>query len=88
MELLLEKNEILDLGQDLRGMIILCQEGCCWLTQTGDSRDHILHAGGRFNVQRKGQLLLTASQSCRIMLLADNRSQAGFPLLRQLHCNN
>ncbi len=68
MELLLNKREILDLGEDLRGVNVVCREGRCWLTQTGDSRDHILSVGDRFTVRSSGQLIITATEPCRLML--------------------
>ncbi len=86
MELLLEENEILDLGEGLRGVTVLCQQGCCWLTQSGDSRDHILHPGGRFTVQSKGQLLVTASAACRIRLQSETLRSPRSSFWRQLCC--
>ena len=69
MEILLNERELLDLGENLRGVSIICREGMCWLTQTGDSRDHILRAGGSFTVSASGQLIITATESCRLMLV-------------------
>ena len=68
MELLLEKQELLDLGENLHGVRIVCREGRCWITQTGDSRDHLLGTGGSFNVYSKGHLIITATETCRLML--------------------
>ncbi len=68
MELLLGKQEMLDLGEDLQGVSIICRQGRCWITQTGDSRDHILGVGSRFTVNTSGQLIITATESCRLML--------------------
>ena len=68
MELLLNKRELLNLGENLRGVSIVCREGRCWLTQAGDSRDHILAAGGSFTVHSCGKLIVTATEDCRLML--------------------
>ena len=68
MELLMNKRELLDLGENLRGVSIVCREGRCWLTQAGDSRDHILTAGGSFTVRSSGKLIVTAAEGCRLML--------------------
>ncbi len=73
MEFLLNKRELLDLGEDLRGVSIVCREGRCWLTQAGDSRDHILSAGDSFTVRSSGQLIITATESCRLMLREPER---------------
>ena len=71
MELLLKNYEILELGDDPRGLRILCRQGHCWLTQAGDSRDHILHPGDSHRVNGRGRMLLTAGRSCRIVLQSD-----------------
>ena len=84
MELLLENREILELGEKLRGVTIHCQAGRCWLTQSGDSRDHILRAGGRFRVESRGKVLLTAEEACRIRLLGPTGSTPQVALWRQL----
>lgn len=68
MELLLNKRELLDLGDGLLGMSIVCREGRCWITQAGDNRDHILGVGDRFVVNKSGLLIITATESCRLML--------------------
>lgn len=68
MELLLNKRELLDLGDGLLGMSIVCREGRCWITQAGDSRDYILAVGDRFVVDKSGLLIITATESCRLML--------------------
>lgn len=68
MELLLNKREIIDLGPNLHGVNIVCREGRCWITQAGDSRDHILGIGDRFLVNSNGQLIITATEPCRFML--------------------
>ncbi|PLY06825.1 MAG: hypothetical protein C0622_00605 [Desulfuromonas sp.] len=70
MELLLEKNEILDFGRGrLKGYELLCLAGRCWLTQEGDSRDHLLAAGERFTSRSRGRVLVTAISGCRLTLV-------------------
>ena len=69
MELLLNEHELLNLGENLHGLRIVCREGRLWLTQAGDSRDHILRAGDSFTVSASGQLIITATESCRLMLV-------------------
>lgn len=69
MELLLKQRELLDLGEELQGTRIVCQEGQCWITQSGDSRDHIVKGGGSFTIRAGGRVIVTATDSCRIMLV-------------------
>ena len=73
MEMLLEQRELLDLGETLQGVKIVCQHGQCWITQSGDSRDHILRRGGNFTIRAKGKVIVTATESCRIMLVERNK---------------
>ena len=73
MEMLLKQRELLDLGAELQGVKIVCQHGQCWITQAGDSRDHILRRGGNFTIRAKGQVIITATESCRIMLVESNK---------------
>jgi len=68
MEMLLQQRELLDLGEALQGSRIVCQAGHCWITQAGDSRDHIVKSGGSFMIRAKGRVIVTATDSCRIML--------------------
>ena len=68
MELLLNKQELIDFGEDLRGVSITCREGRCWITQAGDNRDHILGVDDRFMINTSGQLIITATEPCRLML--------------------
>jgi hypothetical protein len=86
MELLLGKQELLDLGEDLQGVSIICRQGRCWITQAGDSRDHILGVGSRFTVNTSGQLIITATESCRLMLSGFGvQSQVSWLAARRTH---
>ncbi len=69
MELLLKNQELMDLGKSLRGTSIACRDGRCWITQEGDSRDHILRTGESFTIKAAGRLIVTATESCRLMLV-------------------
>lgn len=84
MELLLKKREILDLGKATSGMRIDCQAGWCWVTQSGDERDHILRAGGSFTPRGAGQLLISAGTDCRLGLRAESNARLGPPIWSRL----
>lgn len=68
MEILLKKQELLDLGRGLQGVRITCSEGLCWLTQSGDSRDIILSGNENFIIRTDGHVIITATEACRIMM--------------------
>lgn len=79
MVLILENSELLDLGEKLRGVRIDCLDGRCWLTQAGDSRDHLLGKGDSFIVRTGGRLIISATKACRLKLLPEQH-HAGRPL--------
>jgi hypothetical protein len=83
MELLLDNLELIDLGKNLDGASIICTEGRCWITQTGDSRDHILTSGQRFTVRSGGRLIVNAAGPCRLKVSAP-RMEPFIPLRRLL----
>jgi hypothetical protein len=74
MEILLEQRELLDLGEALQGVKIVCQQGQCWVTQSGDSRDHIMSNGGSVTIRAKGRVIVTATESSRIKLVESNKA--------------
>ena len=76
MELLLNNQELIDLGMNLRGVRIDCRLGRCWLTQAGDSRDHILRTGSSFIVTNNRHLVITATEPCRLMLSVSHEPES------------
>ena len=85
MELLLNKQELIDFGEDLRGVSITCREGRCWITQEGDNRDHIIGVGDRFIVNTSGKLIITATELCRLILNEPERQNQPTWLAKILH---
>ena len=67
--MLLEKNELLDLGHKLCQLSVSCLDGRCWLTVEGDNRDHILTAGNNHTIRMSGRVLLTALTKTRLQLV-------------------
>ncbi len=68
MEMLLSKQELLDLGDQVKGLKIICCGGICWVTQRGDTRDYILKAGESMTSQNNSHLIVTATEECRLRL--------------------
>ena len=87
MEILLQQHELLDLGKHLTGGTVICQSGCCWLTLAGDDRDHILRAGDCFRIAQRGQLVITATEHSRLMLVAEPETLKSTPW-QPLICSN
>lgn len=71
MDLLLEPQELLDLGSVRCGVNVACRSGCLWLTQEGDDLDHLLRAGEQLRVVRRGRVLLLPLVQSQIQLLPD-----------------
>lgn len=84
MELLLQTREILDFGRGQQALHIICRGGRCWLTQAGDARDYILNPGDCFTVRTKGQLVVTATQPCRLAVIPAGNNRLPKPSLRPL----
>ena len=85
MELLLKKSEILDFGNDSFGTRIFCRQGQCWLTQSGDHRDHILGPGDGFNVRSRGRLIVTATEPCQLLLTKPGQEVPQGRVWKNLH---
>ena len=73
MELLLEKNELISMGKQLKGSTIICTRGRCWVTQENNANDYILAPGKEFKVASNGHLVVTATEDCRIKIILPNR---------------
>ena len=69
MELVMNKQELIDLGKQMKGLRIVCRDGKCWITQAGDFRDRILRTGESFLVETAGQLIITAMEPSRLALV-------------------
>ena len=75
MELLLTKNEIVELGTNLKGVRLTCHCGCCWVTQAGDSRDIILRAGQGHTIYSRGKVIVNAATAARLYLQTEQTLQ-------------
>lgn len=60
MELVLAKNDIVTLDGDQSGLQLHCRSGHLWLTQAGDSRDHLLAPGQHHTIARRGRVVIWA----------------------------
>lgn len=59
---------------DARGMTVACAEGTVWLTQPGDTGDHILSADESFTITRRGVVMVEAWREACIVLAEDGES--------------
>jgi len=66
MELLLAQREMLSLAGDRRGVRLICLDGHLWITQQGDSRDHLLAPGASFSSRLPGEIVVTALAASRL----------------------
>lgn len=56
----LHDGELLGIRGNNSGKVISCRAGVLWLTQQGDTADHLIRAGEDFAVSRRGLVLITA----------------------------
>jgi hypothetical protein len=84
MQLQLNKQELLNLGENLRAVKLYCRSGCCWLTQAGDDRDHILRAGHSCIFNRPGKVLVMAITETRLQLTAEPAGEKAPGIWRKL----
>ena len=69
MQLLLQKDEIIEAGGRQRGVQIICHAGSCWVTIAGDQRDFLLRGGKRLEVFSQGAVCISALHESRVQLL-------------------
>ena len=84
MELLLDSQELLNLGTMPRNTQLFCRSGTCWLTLSGDARDHLLRQGQQFTSRQRGHLLVTALVPCRLEV---RLQQGEHPCWQRLFCS-
>jgi hypothetical protein len=56
----LAEDEVLSIRDIQAGRVVYCLSGMLWLTQDGDSRDHVLGPGGMFRFERPGRVVVAA----------------------------
>lgn len=66
MKLCLTKDEAFLINGDARGLSVSCGHGRLWLTQPGDSRDHILSGGQELIISQKGKIAVIACEDSDI----------------------
>lgn len=68
MEILLQNRELLACHGRRNGLRISCGAGNLWVTQQGDSRDHLLKSGQDFETCLAGDIVVTALAASRVRL--------------------
>lgn len=63
MELLLKGGEIVTIDKKMNGCTIQCRSGLLWITQEGDTRDHVIYAGERMKIESKGRVVVSAAKA-------------------------
>ena len=88
MKIALKKQELLGLDGDARGICIRCEAGRLWITQAGDSRDHLLAVGDSFTVASRGRVVIVALEGASLEMAVPARSAGrnGLRLAPALSC--
>ena len=71
IELLLQPREVLNLDNQ-QHMAIECKNGVIWVTCAGESGDHILQAGRRYEPKAKGNVVIQAIDAARVDIIEEN----------------
>lgn len=66
----LNKGAIVDLHPPTHGVRIEVQSGDVWVTQTGDTIDHVLHRSQSFVVERPGLVVVQALEDSAFRVLS------------------
>jgi hypothetical protein len=75
----LKRNQMVKVRGGL-GHSIVCDSGTVWVTQDGDARDIVLHAGNSFTLDREGLALVQAFEPSSISITrAAAQSRASVP---------
>ncbi|MDY7230108.1 DUF2917 domain-containing protein [Hyalangium rubrum] len=61
------------------GLTLTCNEGWIWLTQEGDTEDHVLAAGSSLRLDKPGLVVVQALRSARFCVCQKPRGQVGTP---------
>ncbi len=69
MQLLLQKDEIIEVGDRQRGVQIICHAGSCWVTIAGDERDFLLRGGKKLEIFTQGEVCISALDEARVQLI-------------------
>jgi hypothetical protein len=67
--LTLNKGALVDLRPPTHGVRIEVESGSVWVTQTGDTVDHLLHRSQNFVVERPGLVVVQALQDSAFRVL-------------------
>lgn len=60
--------EVLFLRHLAEGRVLYGLSGMVWVTQEGDSRDHVLGPGGLFRVQGRGRVVVQGLKRSRMLI--------------------
>jgi len=67
------KGATVNLEGRLRGLTITCESGIAWVTQLGDSRDHVLQTCRSFTAYMDEQVVVQVLKDARITFRLDGR---------------
>ena len=68
MEILLGRDESFTIAENGKGILVVCREGALWITQAGDTRDHLLNAGERYIVRGSGVVVIEALRPAELRI--------------------
>lgn len=73
IELVLHRDELLQLNDHGQGLAVECEQGVVWVTCTGDRNDYVLFANDRYVSDQSGKVVIEALREARVRLTEGNR---------------
>jgi hypothetical protein len=68
LELILHREERLQLPRLRHGLTIECTQGVLWVTRAGDIEDYVLYPGERYAPRHHGKIVVEAMREARVRL--------------------
>ena len=66
----------------MHGCTLHCSSGLLWITQEGDSRDHIMYAGERMKIESSGRVVVSAAKDSSFSIAATHeRKSFALPIM-------
>jgi Protein of unknown function (DUF2917) len=76
IEVQMPANSLLRVEGGSGGIKILCRSGSCWITQEGDSQDHLLEKMGDFTIYRDGLVVVQALTDTEIVVSSEKERRS------------
>lgn len=71
----LDKNDFCQIKKTRPGMVLSCEKGLLWVTQSGDRRDYLLSPGQNMIVKNHGNVLIEALRDVEFEIVSIEKAR-------------